>query len=120
MSNSGLLSIARSALLAQQTTMQVISQNIANAETPGYSRQEAVLQATPPLRFSYGSVGTGVNVETVVRKRDILLDDSYRTSNGQASGFEMRRDLVGQLESVFGEPSDAGNTPTRKLPSCSR
>lgn len=108
MSNSGLLSIARSALLSQQTALQVISQNIANAETPGYSRQEAILQATPPVRFSYGSVGTGVGVATIVRKRDILLDDSYRSANGLASGSEMRRDLVGQLESVFGEPSDSG------------
>ncbi len=108
MSNSGLLSIARSALLSQQAALQVISQNIANAQTPGYSRQEAVLQATPPVRFSYGSIGSGVTVATVVRKRDILLDDSFRSANGLASGSEMRRDLVGQLESVFGEPSDAG------------
>jgi len=108
MSNSGLLSIARSALMTQQTALQVISQNIANAQTPGYSRQEAVLQATPPVRFSYGSVGTGVGVATIVRKRDILLDDSYRSANGLASDSEMRRGLVTQLESVFGEPSDAG------------
>ena len=108
MSNSGLLSIARSALMTHQAALQVISQNIANAETPGYSRQEAVLQATPPIRFSYGSVGTGVSVATIVRRRDILLDDSYRSANGLAGGSEMRRELVGQLESVFGEPSDSG------------
>ncbi len=108
MSNSGLFSIARSALLTHQTSLRVISQNIANAETPGYSRQEAVLQATTPIRFPYGSVGTGVNVATIIRKRDILLDDAYRSANGQASGSEMRRDLLGQLEGVFGEPSDAG------------
>ncbi len=110
MSNSGLFSIARSALLTHQTSLQVISQNIANAETPGYSRQEAVLQATTPIRFSYGSVGTGVSVATIVRKRDILLDDAYRSANGQASGSDMRRDLLGQLEGVFGEPSDSGMT----------
>jgi len=110
MSSSGLFSIARSALLAHQTSLQVISQNLANAETPGYSRQEAVLQATPPIRFSYGSVGTGVNVATVVRKRDMLLDDAFRNANGRASTAEMRRDLLGQLEGVFGEPTDAGLT----------
>ncbi len=108
MSNTGLFSIARSALLTHQTALQVISQNIANAETPGYSRQEAVLQPTTPVRFSYGNVGTGVNVATVIRKRDILLDDGFRTANGQASTSEMRRDLLGQLEGVFGEPSEAG------------
>ncbi len=108
MSNSGLFSIARSALLTHQQTLAVISQNIANAETPGYSRQEAVLQATTPVRFSYGNVGTGVNISTVVRKRDMLLDEGYRDANGRASTSEMKRDLLGQLEGVFGEPSEAG------------
>jgi len=108
MSNSGLFSIARSALLAQQQTLQTISQNIANAQTPGYSRQEAVLSATPPVRFSYGSVGTGVEVATIIRKRDVLLDDTYRSANGNTSQSELHRDLLGQMEGVFGEPSDSG------------
>ncbi len=106
--NTGLLSIARSALVAHQTALQTIAQNVANAETPGYSRQEAVLTANTPLRMPYGSVGTGVNVSTVVRKRDILLDESFRTANGQAGDAGMRRDLMQELEAVFGEPSDAG------------
>ena len=56
MSGSGLFSIARSALLTHQTALQTISHNIANAETPGYSRQEAVLAANTPVRLSYGNV----------------------------------------------------------------
>lgn len=106
--SSGLLSIARSALLTHQSALQTISQNIANAETPGYSRQEAVLVANVPVRLSYGNVGTGVHIETIIRKRDLLLDDSYRSSSTLAGNAEMRRDLMGQLEGVFGEPSDAG------------
>lgn len=106
--NNGLLSIARSALVSHQTALQTISQNIANAETPGYSRQEAVLTANTPLRLPYGNVGTGVNVATIVRKRDSLLDDAFRAANGQSGDAGMRRDLLQQLEAVFGEPSDAG------------
>jgi flagellar hook-associated protein 1 FlgK len=106
--STGLFTIARSALLSHQTALQTVSQNIANAQTPGYSRQEAVLQATTPVRFSYGSVGTGVSVTTIIRKRDVLLDDSFRSANTQAGDAGMRRDLLSQLESVFGEPNDAG------------
>lgn len=106
--SSGLLSIARTALLTHQSALQTVSQNIANAETPGYSRQEAVLVANTPLRMPYGNVGTGVHIETVIRKRDILLDDSFRSASTLAGGTEMRRDLMSQVESVFGEPSDAG------------
>lgn len=106
--SSGLLSIARSALLSHQTVLQTVSQNVANAQTPGYSRQEAVLQSTTPVRFSFGSVGTGVNVTTIIRKRDVLLDDSFRSANTLSGDAGMRRDLLSQLESVFGEPSEAG------------
>lgn len=108
MSSSGLLSIARSALLTHQTALQTISQNIANAETAGYSRQEAVLTANTPVRMPYGNVGTGVQVATVIRKRDLLLDDSFRSASTLAGSTEMRRDLMSQVEGIFGEPSDAG------------
>jgi len=90
--------------------MQTISQNIANAETPGYSRQEAVLTTNTPIRMSYGNVGTGVSVTSIVRKRDILLDDSFRSANAELGNAELRRDGLTSLESVFGEPTDAGMT----------
>src|SRR5216110_1940234 len=60
-----ILSIARTAIAAQQTAIQVISQNVANAETEGYSRQRAELVARTPQRFGFGSVGTGVEVQNV-------------------------------------------------------
>lgn len=108
MSGSGLFGIARSALLTHQTALQTISHNIANAETPGYSRQEAVLTSNTPVRMPYGNVGTGVSVETIVRRRDILLDENFRSSNATASQSEMRRDLLTGIEQMFGEPADAG------------
>ncbi len=106
--SSGLFSIARSALLTHQTALQTISQNIANAETPGYSRQEAVLVANTPVRMPYGNVGTGVHVENIIRKRDIMLDDSYRSAAGQSGEATLRQDQLSQVEGIFGEPTDAG------------
>ena len=104
----GLFGIARSALLTHQTALQTISQNIANAETPGYSRQEAVLVASTPVRMPHGIIGTGVQVETIIRKRDIMLDDGYRTASSQSGNSDLRGTLLGQMEGVFGEPTDAG------------
>lgn len=106
--SSGLFSIARGALLTHQTALQTISQNIANAETPGYSRQETQLVANTAVRMSFGSVGTGVHIESIVRKRNLLLDENYRASAGQAGESELRGSLLGQLEGVFGEPTEAG------------
>ncbi|BAH37341.1 MAG TPA: flagellar hook-associated protein FlgK [Gemmatimonas aurantiaca] len=105
---SGLFSIARSALLSHQTALQTISHNVANAETPGFSRQEAVLAANTPVRLYNGNVGTGVHVATIQRKRDLLLDDNYRSANVLAGNSTMRRDLMQKVEDVFGEPSETG------------
>jgi flagellar hook-associated protein 1 FlgK len=110
--SSGLLSIARSALTTHQTALQTIAHNIANAETPGYSRQEASLEANTPVRLPYGSAGTGVSVTTIIRKRDILLDDGFRASNASLGTAEARRDGLGSLEGIFGEPTEAGMSAT--------
>jgi flagellar hook-associated protein 1 len=109
---TGLFSIARSALVTHQTALQTIAHNIANAETPGYSRQEALLEANTPVRMAYGVVGTGVSVHTIIRKRDILLDDGFRSSNASLGSAESRQQSLSSLEGIFGEPSDAGMSST--------
>lgn len=101
-----ILSIARTAIAAQQTAVQVVSQNVANAETEGYSRQRAELVPATPQVFGYGSVGTGVQVKNIVRLRDTLLDTNYRQEAASAEGFGLRRDVLTQVEGIFGEPSD--------------
>lgn len=106
--SSGLFGIARSALLSHQQVLQTVAHNIANADTPGYSRQEAVLTPNTPTRMPYGMVGTGVRVDTIVRKRDILLDDGFRAANAQSGEAELRRDTLSAVEDIFGEPSDVG------------
>jgi flagellar hook-associated protein 1 len=115
MSIGSLLSIARSAIFAHQTAIQVASQNISNAEVEGYSRQNADVEALPPQWFPQYSVGTGVTVRDITRTRDTLLDASYREQAGSAEGYGMRRDLLQQIESVFGEPSDSGLSSTLNL-----
>ena len=106
--STGLFSIARGALLTHQQVLSTIAHNVANAETPGYSRQEAVLETNPSVRMSYGNVGTGVHISTILRKRDVLLDDSYRSAAGQSGDAQTHSTALSQLEGIFGEPSDAG------------
>ncbi len=109
---SGLFSIARSALLTHQTALQTVAHNIANAETPGFSRQKAELKAGIPNRMTYGNIGTGVMLDSISRNRDILADQSYRAANGAFGESGMRRDLLTGIESIFGEPADAGMAAT--------
>lgn len=106
--SSGLFGIARTALLAHQTSLQVVSHNIANAETPGYSRQRPMLSANTPVRMPYGNIGTGVSFDGIERQRDVLLDQSFRSASSLLGESTTRRDLLSQVEGIFGEPADAG------------
>jgi flagellar hook-associated protein 1 FlgK len=62
---SSILTIAKSALSANQTAIQTLSHNIANVNTPGYSRQEAVLEEAMPTPSSIGLMGNGVTVRQI-------------------------------------------------------
>ena len=53
-------------------------------------------------------MGTGVEVNGIVRMRDQLLDAGYRREVGNRDGYSMRSDLLGEIESITGEPSDTG------------
>ncbi|RLA78372.1 MAG: hypothetical protein DRG36_06365 [Deltaproteobacteria bacterium] len=55
----GTLDIAKCALFAQQIGMQVTSHNIANVNTPGYSRQRVIFSPYDPIPFPFGQVGRG-------------------------------------------------------------
>lgn len=104
----GILHVARTAILAQQTAVRVTSQNIANAETEGYTRQRADLVATPTIMTPMGALGTGVRVRDVTRLRDPLLDANYRRDSGRAAGADLQGQLLGQIEAVLNEPSTTG------------
>jgi flagellar hook-associated protein 1 FlgK len=108
MSLGSVLSIARGALSAHQTVIQTAGHNIANVETPGFTRQRVELSANFPQRLPFGSVGTGLKIDDVVRVRDQLLDVTYRQESAGAADAGFRRDLLASLEGILGEPSETG------------
>ncbi|HXX62558.1 MAG TPA: flagellar hook-associated protein FlgK [Bacteroidota bacterium] len=103
-----ILETARRALLAQQVGLSVTSHNVANASTPGYSRQVANLSATTPLPQTYGMLGTGVTVDSVTRMRDAFLDQQIRDVNQSMSQASMENQILSQVQASFSEPSDQG------------
>ena len=105
---NNILSVARSAIAAQQTAVQVASNNIANANTEGYTRQRVVLRPGTAVNTALGPAATGVHVASYERMRDPLLDVSFRRDEGKSAASSMRRDLLRQIEGVFGEPSEYG------------
>ena len=94
MSIGSILNSARSGMAAQQLAVQIASQNIANADTEGYSRQRVDLATSLSVAFPYGTIGTGVTVQNISRARDAMLDAQYRQdSGGQANAETMSATL---------------------------
>jgi flagellar hook-associated protein 1 len=107
------LSSALSALYAQRRALDITGQNIANANTPGYSRQRAELSSIDnsrvPAMYSIGDVGpSGVEVSSVSRLHDEFLDTRSRAERGLNQYLLGQRDTYARVEQVVNEPSDTG------------
>ena len=98
---SGLMSIGKTAMFASYAALQTTGNNIANANTPGYSRQEVQLADAPSQFTGSGFFGKGVNVTTVVRAYDKYLTNQAVGSASTAAADAARLDKLTQLESVF-------------------
>jgi flagellar hook-associated protein 1 len=112
-SSFGGLNTALSALYAQQRGLAVTGQNIANANTEGYSRQRVQMRAVgaAPVGAIYSvdnGVGGGVEVSGVARLQDDLLVSRSRSEHAQDSYLNGVQNTYSQVEQVFDEPSDTG------------
>src|SRR5919204_4555353 len=102
-------------LLAQQGALDVTSHNIANANTEGYSRQQAVFSASDPMQVVDGaklstlaSVGTGVDIQSYQRIRDQFLDLQYRAQNMVLGQQSTTSNALSQVETALQEPGNNG------------
>ncbi|HHX51306.1 MAG TPA: flagellar hook-associated protein FlgK [Clostridia bacterium] len=102
-------------LFAQQKAMNTSSHNIANANTPGYTRQQVIMEASTPFPVpsvnrpgGAGQLGTGVDVNEVRRIRDKFLDYQIRMELGSLGQWEQREEVLKRVETVFMEPSETG------------
>jgi len=103
---------ARSALIAQQLALEVTSNNVANANTQGYSRQRVDFEESPSVPTNYGLLGTGVTADNIGGLRDSMIDQQFwgaSDSNGMATTQET---ILSQVEAAVNEPSDNGLSET--------
>ncbi len=108
MSLFGLLNVGSRGISAAQTELDLVGQNITNANTEGYSRKRANLSAESREDAALGQVGYGVDVVNVKRLRDDLLD---RQMQGVATSVGERSQLDKELQAVqnvLTEPSESG------------
>jgi len=103
-----LLGIARSALITHQRALDVTGHNVANAMTPGYSRQRLDLAAADPSASLLGPMGRGVSDTGITRIRDWLHDSSLRRESGLLGHSQTLGYFLGQVEAAINEPSEYG------------
>ena len=99
---SDIASIASDAVSAYQRTLGTISNNIANAATPGYSRQEVTLSANPVSKVGNVFLGTGVAVEGIKRQYDSFVEANYRNSNSDLLSQEPMVTYTNRIVDVLG------------------
>jgi flagellar hook-associated protein 1 FlgK len=98
---SALMSIGKTAMFANYAALQTVGNNIANANTVGYSRQDTQLADAAGQFTGSGFFGKGVTVATVSRAYDKYLTNQAVGSTAVAAGDAARVDKLTQLENVF-------------------
>jgi flagellar hook-associated protein 1 len=99
------LEIGRRALQAQQVGLNVTGNNIANANTPGFSRRQVNLANA---MSGTNGVGSGVDATAVVRQRSQFLDAQARVQQQVLGYWESMEQTLGNLEAIFNESAGAG------------
>ena len=104
---TGALQIGRSALLAYQSALQVVGNNISNVATDGYTRQTPLLSPATGITLPEGfQPGGGVALTGLRRNVDETLESRYRVSLGQESGSAVRQQILGRIEGLMNELTD--------------
>ena len=112
------INIALQAVLAHSQALEVIEHNVANASTPGYRRQTAVLGAVVPSQFmgyehglGAGQRGGGVTVEKIQRFNLEFFDTRFRSVSAETGNWEAQSEVLSQLEPLLAETTDDGLLP---------
>lgn len=102
---AGLINIGLTGILGHQTALNTTGNNITNANTPGYSRQEVLFETQPAQRTGAGSIGSGVNVADVRRLADEYLTQQIREDSSLSGEQEALNSELTRLDNLLGGDS---------------
>lgn len=105
MSIASILNIARSAMFAQQASIQISSNNIANVNTKGYCRLDPDLREAPLIPTDYGLLGNGVELAGFIRYFDRFLEASIAQRNTDLQEQKTAVAYFERIESILSEDS---------------
>lgn len=106
--SSSLLNIGHTGMHASKKALQTTTHNISNANTEGFSRQEARMETNRPKRIGSNIYGTGVHVKSVKRAHDKLVEKKLNKNITEHDFFSERGFQLTQVEDVFNEINSDG------------
>jgi flagellar hook-associated protein 1 FlgK len=108
------LNIGQTGLYAYQAALDTTAHNIANTETPGYTRQVMGQQAGKALRVNstYGMAGTGVTVLGVNQLRELYYDEKFWKNSTSYGEYNTKAYYMNEIQNYFNEVSLEGFTTT--------
>jgi flagellar hook-associated protein 1 FlgK len=105
---TNIFNIAQSGLRTQQLGLEVTGENIANVNTPGYSRQRALLETKETVLSSGFPLGSGVDVAQIERSYDSFLQTQITTENSTFGQTSTLQTFVQRIEPIFNEITSDG------------
>jgi flagellar hook-associated protein 1 FlgK len=106
---TGLLYIARNALVTQQKAIDITGNNIANVNTEGYSRQRLNMEQSTPVRDQNGTMSTGVRAnQKIQRFYDEFINTQLNGENENLGRWEAQKTALEKIEVLFDEVSGFG------------
>lgn len=107
MSLFGSLQTANNTLQAMQIGLQVVGNNIANANTEGFIREKVNYAPAPVQEKGNLTIGLGVLVDSITQVVDEFLGEQLRDATGDRVSAEIQNDAYKDLEQLLGELSDS-------------
>ena len=108
----GALDSASRALQINQRGLAITGHNIANVNTPGYTRQRQRLETSLPIADGSGTIGTGVTQTSIDRVRDAFLQSRLVQEHSTKGSLDAQSGVVRQLDALFNESFGDGITPS--------
>ncbi len=105
---SNILQIASQALMTEQLGVEVTGHNIANVDTPGFSRQRVNLITETPVVSSVGPLGRGVKVLGIERAFDPFITARLNEKTSLLADYQTRSDALEQVAAFFNETQAGG------------
>ena len=101
--------IATNALEAVQSALNIVSNNVANVNTPGYTREVANWMENDPITINGVNYGEGATITGPISERDKVIEESLQQQGQEESASSTRLAGLDQLQGLFNQVT-SGNT----------